>query len=135
MSSLEFTWKSYELFLNIKFLDRPIWPRWYSNPSLDLWTGVTQLNKLEDLNEWSASLGTRMAQSNKFENLNGRFASLGIGMTQRYKFRNRWWTLLYIIFPRHLSFQLNWQHCVVMGHRLITSCYEPASLICSKGPV
>jgi hypothetical protein len=37
------------------------------------------MNKLEDLNEWSASLWSRMTQSNKFEDLNGRFTSLGTG--------------------------------------------------------
>ena len=58
---------------------------------------MTQLDKLEDLNEWSASLGTVMTQSNKFEDMNGRFASLETGMTQQYKFRDRLWILLLII--------------------------------------
>ena len=35
------------------------------------------------------SLGSGMTQLNKFEDLNGRFASLGTGMTQPNKFRDR----------------------------------------------
>ena len=35
------------------------------------------------------SLGTGMTQLNKFENLNSRFASLNTGLTQPNKFRDR----------------------------------------------
>ena len=35
------------------------------------------------------SLGSGMTQLNKFEDLNGRFASLETGMTQPNKFRDR----------------------------------------------
>ena len=67
---------------------------WYKvfRPSC-LGTGVTQLNKLEDLNEWSASLRTG----------NDRFTSLVTGMTQRYKFRDRGW-IYSIIITNHSLF-------------------------------
>ena len=59
--------------------------RWDSKPNLG--TGMTRLDKFEDVNRWFISLGTRMTQPNKFEDLNDRFTSLGIGMTQSNKFR------------------------------------------------
>ena len=58
-------WKSYELFLDIEFLDHIILSWWDSKSSLGI--GMTQLNKFEYLNGWFLSLGTEMTQLNKFE--------------------------------------------------------------------